>query len=68
MTIPADPEVLSMAEVENSGFLSDYLPPVSGAAASAEAGTGDEGPQPSSRMKGPTPWAMSEKVDIPDRL
>ena len=57
-----------MTEVAHSGFSSGYLSPVSGATASDEAGTGNEGSQPSSRMKAPTPWAMSVKVDIADRL
>lgn len=57
-----------MAEVVHGGVLHEFYPPVTGATGSAEAGTGDEGAQPSRRMKAPTFRAMREKPEIRDRL
>ncbi|MDF0591362.1 hypothetical protein [Candidatus Methanocrinis natronophilus] len=57
-----------MAEVAHWGGLSDNIPSASGATASAEAGTGNEGAQTPGRKEAPTPRVMGEKAQIADRL
>ncbi|UEC41814.1 MAG: hypothetical protein METHAR1v1_70007 [Methanothrix sp.] len=57
-----------MAEVAHGGGLHELCRPVTGATATAEARTGDEGAPPSRRMKAPTPRVMGEKAQIADRL